>query len=150
VFDLSLHGVEVGLIAFALGGRVDEVEQPGRALGVALNVQIGVADHIHNHERFDLLQRAIFLPFFGQMAGAVDAVGVAPGLHGFFAVGPDQPDAVAIALLIAQSDAQLVGVFKQDGGRRSAVVGAHVSDIAQRVVGVVVAHDDDDAVFRAG
>ena len=80
------------------------------------------------------------------MAGAVKTVGVGPLLHGFFAVGPDEPDAVAIAFLAAQ----VVGVFEEDGGGRPAVVGADESHIAQRVVGVVVAHDDDDAVFFAG
>src|ERR1017187_7420159 len=80
------------------------------------------------------------------MAGAVNAVSVGPGLNRFFPVGPDQPDAVAIALFLAQ----LVGEFEQDGGGRSAIVGAYVSGIAQRVVGVVVAEDDDDAVFCAG
>src|SRR5208283_3005989 len=142
------------LVTEALGGGVDEIEEPGSALGVALDVEVGVADHVHHHQRFNLFERAIFFPFLGEMAGAVDAVGVGPGLHRFFAVGPDEPDAVAIALLTrslaAQSGAQLVGEFEQDGGGRAAVVGAYVSGIAQRIVGVVVAHDDDDAVFGAG
>src|SRR5580698_2361047 len=89
------------------------------------------------------------------MASAVKTVGVGPGFDGFFAIGPDQPDAVAIALFSRFAfsrfpAAQLIGKFEQDGGRRSAVVGADVSDIAQWVVGVVMAHDDDDAVFGAG
>src|SRR5260370_1279533 len=47
-------------------------------------------------------------------------------------------------------DGGLVGVFEQDGGGGAAVVRAYVSGIAQRVVGVVVAEDDDDAVSSAG
>src|ERR1035438_7215084 len=94
------------------------------------------------------------------MAGAIDAVGVGPSLHRFFAIGPDQPDAVSIALFargprqarfwLVGAVAKLVGVFEQDGGGGAAVVGTHVSDIAQRVVRVVVPHDDDDAIFFAG
>src|SRR5713101_2959799 len=80
------------------------------------------------------------------MARAVKAVGSGPSLDRFFAVGPDEPNAVAIALFAAQ----LVGVFEQDGGGRAAIVRAYVSGIAQRVVGVVVAEDDDDAIFCAG
>jgi hypothetical protein len=65
VFDGGLKGVEVRLIAFALGCGVDQIEQPGSAIGIAKNVEIGIADHIHDHERFDLFQGAVFLPFFG-------------------------------------------------------------------------------------
>src|ERR1700733_10141932 len=83
------------------------------------------------------------------MAGAVETVRVRPFADGFFAVGPDEPDAVAVTLF-ARRDAQLIGEFEEDRGGRAAVVSAKVSDIAQRVVGVVVAEDDDDAVFSAG
>ena len=77
---------------------------------------------------------------------AVEAVGGGPILYCFFAVGPEQPHAVAFALLAAK----LVGQFEQDGGGGAAVVGADVAGIAQRIVGVVVAGDDDHAVARAG
>ena len=80
------------------------------------------------------------------MAGAVKTVGVGPLLHGFLAVGPHEPDAVAIASF----SAQLVGEFQQDGGGRAAVVGADEPGVAQWIDGVVVAEDDDDAVFGAG
>src|ERR1039458_796361 len=150
VFYGALAGVEVGLVASSLGGGVDEIEQPGSAIGVAVDVEIGIADHVHYHERFYLLERAFFFPFLGQMAGAVETVGVGPLPHRFFAISPDEPDAVAIALFSRSPAAQLVGVFEQDGGGRAAVVGADVSDIAQRVVGVVVAEDSDDAIFCAG
>ena len=69
--------------------------------------------------------------------------------HALLASSPSvhsEPDAVAFALLAAQ----LVGEFEQDGGGRAAVVGAYVAGVAQRIVGVVVAGDDDDAVARAG
>ena len=67
-------------------------------------------------------------------------------LHSFFAVGPQQPDAVASAFFAAK----LVGQFQQNGGGGAAVVGTDVPGIAQRVIGVVVAGDDDHAVARAG
>src|SRR6266849_3994448 len=146
VVDGALAGVEVGLIPQALGGGVDEIEQPGSAVGVADDVEVGVGDHVHYQERFDLLQRAVFFPFLGEMARAVKTISAGPSLDRFFAVGPDEPNAAAIAFFAAQ----LVGVFEQDGGGRAAIVGADVSGIAQRVVGVVVAEDDDDAVSSAG
>ena len=45
------------------------------------------------------------------MLCAVQAVGVRPGPHGFFAVGPDQPHAVSVALF----PAQLIRKLQQDG-----------------------------------
>jgi len=47
------------------------------------------------------------------MARAVEAVGVRPFSDGFFAVGPDEPDAVAVALL-AGRDAQLICELEED------------------------------------
>src|SRR5580658_5469812 len=130
VFDRALARVEMGLVAQSLGGGVDEIEQPGSTIGIAVDVEVGVADHVHYQQRFNLLERAVFLPFLGKMAGTVNAVGVGPCLHGFFAIGPDQPDAVAIALLTRSPAAQLIGEFEQNGGGRAAVVGAYVSSIA--------------------
>src|ERR1700677_3420256 len=83
------------------------------------------------------------------MASAVKTIAVRPGFNGFFTVGPDQPDAIALALFSRLRAAQLIGKLEQDGGRRSTVVGTHISDITQRVIGVVVTHDDNNAVFGA-
>ena len=55
VFDRALPRVEVGLIAFALGGGIDQVHQPIGAGSIAVDVEVGVADHIHNQECSDLL-----------------------------------------------------------------------------------------------
>ncbi len=115
-------------------------------LRVAVNVEVGVADHVGQQECLDVLERAVLLPFVGEVADAVEAVGGGPILDCFFAVGPQEPDAVAFALFAAQ----LVGQFEQDGSGRAAVVGADVAGVAQRIVGVVVAGDDDDAFARAG
>ena len=46
--------------------------------------------------------------------------------------------------------AQPVGDGHQQAGRRSAVVGAHEVDVAQRVIGFVVRAEHDDARLRAG
>src|SRR5260370_29469633 len=102
VFDGALAGVEVGLIAQALGGGVDEIEQPGSAVGVADDVEVGVGDHVHYHERFDLLERAVLLPFFGEVAGTVKAICVRPSPGRFFAGGTDYPKSEAISLFAAR------------------------------------------------
>src|SRR6266446_7316131 len=131
IFDGALLGVEVRLVASALGSGIDEVEQPRSAFGIADDVEVGVADHVHHHERFDLFEGAVLLPFLSEMAGTVNTVGITPLPYRFFAVGPDEPDAVAIALLSGSPAAQLVGVFEQDSSGRSAVVGADESGVAQ-------------------
>src|ERR1700691_1813481 len=84
------------------------------------------------------------------MAIAVKTIAVRPGFNGLFTVRPDQPDAIALALFSRFPAAQPIGKLEQDGGRRSTVVGTHISDITQRVIGVVVTHDDNNAVFGAG
>src|SRR3984893_17315930 len=124
VFDGPLVGVEVGLVTSALGSGVDEVEQPRSAFGIADDVEVGVADHVHHHEGFDFFEGAVFLPFFGEMAGTVNTIGVCPLPYRFFAVGPDEPDAVAISLLSGSPAAQLVGVFEQNGSGGTAIVGS--------------------------
>ncbi len=97
VFFAALKGIEMRLVAAALGSGVDQVEQPGSGVGVAQNGNIDGSDHIHDHERLDFFQCPVFLPFFGKMTRAVQAVGVRPILYSFLAIGPDQPDAVAVA-----------------------------------------------------
>src|SRR2546430_450851 len=84
------------------------------------------------------------------MAGTVNTIGISPVPDRFFAVGPDEPDAVAIALLPGFPAAQLVGIFEQDSGGRTAIVGADEPGVAQWINRVVVAEDNDDAIFCAG
>ena len=98
VFDWTLPGIKVRLIPSVLGGGVDEIEQPRFAVCVAIDVEVGIADHIHHEQGFDLFQRAVLLPSFGEMARAIDTVAIGPTLHRFFPVGPNQPYAIAIAL----------------------------------------------------
>ena len=66
------------LVAAALGGGVNQIEQPGSGILVAQDVDVLGGDHVHDHEGFDFFQRAIFLPLLGQMARAVEAVGIRP------------------------------------------------------------------------
>src|SRR6266852_3812097 len=84
------------------------------------------------------------------MAGTINTIGISPLPYRFFAVGPDEPDAVAIALLSGSPSTQLVGVFEQDSSGRTAIVGADEPGVAQWINRVVVAEDDDDAIFCAG
>ena len=69
-----------------------------------------------------------------------------PVLDGLFAVVEDQPDGVALGRVGAEDVADL----DQQRGGGGAVVGPVELDVAQRVVGLVVAGEDDDAVFFAG
>src|ERR1035441_6616559 len=48
VFHRSLKGVEVRLVALALRGGVDEVEQPWSRVEIALDVEVGGADRVYN------------------------------------------------------------------------------------------------------
>src|SRR5277367_5799942 len=82
------------------------------------------------------------------MTGSVETVGGGPVFYRFLAVSPDQPDAVAIALF-ARS-AQLIRELEQDGRGRAAIIRAYESRVAQGIDRIVVAQDDDDAVFCAG
>src|SRR6266404_10010105 len=84
------------------------------------------------------------------MAGTVNAIGISPLPYSFFAVGPDEPHAVAIALLSGSPAAQLVGIFEQDGSGRTAIVGADEPGIAQWIDRVVVAEHDDAVFFFGG
>ena len=86
------------------------------------------------------------LHFGGEMAGAVERVGGAPLLDGLFAVVEDQPDGVALRRMSAEDVADLDQ--QRSGG--GAVVGSVELDVAQRIVRLVVADEDDDAVFLAG
>ena len=99
VFHRDGSAEEVRLVAHTGRGLVDQIFQPRSGLLVAFNVQVGVPDHVFQEERLYLLQRSILLPYFGQVARAVNAVGIGPVLDRLFPIGPQQPNAVAIPLL---------------------------------------------------
>src|SRR2546427_4044939 len=80
------------------------------------------------------------------MPGAVETVGRGPFFDGFFTIGPQQPDAVAVALF----SAKLIGELEKQRGRGATVVCADVSGFAQGIIRVVVAGDDDNSIARAG
>ena len=145
IYHSNGTGEEMGLIAQSYGSLQDKVFQPRRGVLVALNVEIGIADHIGQQESLDLLERTVILPFLGEVARTVQAVAIRPLLHRLFPIGPEQPHAVTIAFLAAQ----LIGDFEQNRGGRPSIVRPNVSRVAQRVIRVVVARNDYDAVLRA-
>ena len=96
-----------------------------------------------------LREGAVLRPFGGEVAGAVGVVFAVVGepvLDGLFAVVEDEPDGVALGRMGAEDVADL----DEQGGGGGAVVGSVELDVAQRVVGLVVAGEDDDAVFLPG
>src|SRR5712692_6564340 len=101
---------EMGLVAQPRGCLINHVFEPGRGVGIAIDVQVGVTDHIGQQECLDLLQRPVVPPFLRQVPCAVEAVGRSPLFHSLFAVRPQQPNAVAVTLLAAE----MVRQFKQD------------------------------------
>src|SRR5260370_39959701 len=137
---------EVRLVAQFRSRLVDQILKPGSGVAVAVDIEVGVANHVSQQEYFYVLERAVLLPFFGQMTHAIETVGVGPLFYRFFPIGPQPPHAVAFALF----SAQLVGQLQQNGSRRAAVVGPHVTGAAQREVGVIVSGDDDDSVPSSG
>ena len=146
VFDDDGAGEEVGLVA-QLRCRLGKPCLRSRGwVGIAVDVEVGVADHVGQQKSFDGFQRAILLPFVGQVAGAVETVGGGPGFHCFFAVGPQA--ARHCSLRAFCREAGWPG-SSQNGGGGATVISAYVPGIAQRIVGVVVAGDDDHAVARA-
>src|SRR6266849_7895354 len=137
---------EVRLVAPFRSSLVDQILKPGSGVAVAVDIEVGVANHVNQQEYFYVLERAVLLPFFGQMTHAIETVGGGPLFYRFFPVGPQQPHAVAFALF----SAQLVGQLQQNGSRIAAVVGTHVTGASQREVGVIVAGADDDSVPSSG
>ena len=65
---------------------------------------------------------------------------------GLFCIIPHQPDAVAVVRL----SPQLIGNLQQHPAGGSAIVGTDVGGVTERIIRVVVAGDDDDAIFRTG
>src|ERR1700736_821571 len=70
----------------------------------------------------------------------------AVGFYALLGIVPNQPYAVAVALL----PSQLIREFEEQRAGGAAVIGSHEACVAKRIIRVVVAGDDDDAVFRAG
>ena len=111
---------EVRLIA-QRGGRLEhQIAEPRRGVGVALDVEVGVADHVEQEEGFDLGGGAVLVPLLREVLGAVKAVGGGPFDEGLFPVGPQQPHAVAVVRLAAE----LVRQFEHQAGVGAAVVRA--------------------------
>ena len=98
VFDRLLGLEEVAVVAEFVRGLAHQVDQPAGGSRFTLDVEVLVADHVGQHEGFDLAQRAVASPFGGQMAAAVGGVGGGPVWNRLFAVEEDQPDGVAVEL----------------------------------------------------
>ena len=142
---------EVALVAELLCGLADQIDEPAGGAGFALDVEILVADHVGEHEGLDAAESSVAAPFGCEVAAADRWSRSADQCsNGFFAVEEDQPHGVAFELFAAAVCAQLVGDGHQQAGGCRAVVGADEVDVAQRVVGLVVGGEDDDAVFFAG
>src|ERR1039458_6579411 len=116
----------------------------------------GRRQRIHLVENADRLQHGAAYNFQALGAELVDGVLRSVPEHIVIAVvevdevggggAPPQPYAGAFAGLAAE----LIGEFQQERAGRAAIVGADIGCVAQRVVGVVMTGDDDDAVFGPG
>ena len=82
------------------------------------------------------------MPLLGKVPRSVQAIGCRPLFHGFFTVRPYEPHIVAVTFFTAE----LVGQFEQDGSGGATVIGTDIAGISQRIVGVVMTSDYDDAV----
>ncbi len=83
----------------------------------------------------------------GEVAGAVEGVGGAPVFDGLFAVVEDEPGRSSPGAGWRRSWLP-ISMSRAVGG--GSVVGSVEGDVAQGVVGLVVAGEDDDAVLLAG
>ena len=88
--------VDVGRVVGVDGSLEEEVAEPGSGLHLFEDVEVLVADHVGDEEGFDALQGAVGVPPGGEVAGAVERVGVRPLVDRLFAVVEDQPDGVAL------------------------------------------------------
>jgi len=138
--------VDVGGVAGVFGGDFEHVAQPRGGHLVEVDVEVLVGAHVGDDEGFDLVQGAVVGPLGGEVAGAVEGVGVGPLFDGFFAVVEQEPDGVALGRMGAEDGADL---DEQSSGG-GAVVGSVEVDVAEGVVGLVVSGENDDAVFFAG
>jgi hypothetical protein len=102
------------------------------------------ADHVGDNEGLDVGKRTVAGPLGSNVTHTVQLVGADHAIlaDGLFAVVEEQPDGVAggrmSTVILAQCDEQ--------GGGAGTVVGADEGDVFERVVGFIVAGEDDDAV----
>ena len=128
-----------------LAAAASRSSSQGVELVVVVDVEVLVADHVGDEEGLDLVEGAVLRPLGGEVAGAVEGVGGGPLLDGLFAVVEDQPDGVALGRM----GAEVLADLDEQGGGAGAVVGADEVDVRERVVGLVVGDEDDDAVLLA-
>src|SRR5580700_9653629 len=152
VIVVHRHGPseEMRLIANPGSGLVDDVLEPRRRVRIALNIQIGISNHIRQQECLDFLQGSVGLPFIFQMANAIQAVvekrDFLVGLYRFFGVVPHQPDAVAVARFAAE----LIREFQQQRAGGTAIIRSYERCLPERVIRIVMAGNDNDAILRSG
>ncbi len=127
----------------------EEVEQPGRGVVVVVDVEVFVADHVGDEEGLDFGEGAVLRTTWRRGGGCRRGSLCRcwpPFCDGLFAVVEDEPDGVALGRM----GAEVVADFDEEGGGAGSVVGSDEVDVAQGVVGLVVAGEDDDAVFLSG
>ena len=83
-------------MACVLCGDFEHVAQPGCGHLVEVDVEVLVGAHVGEEEGFDLAEGAVVGPLGGEVAGAVEGVGVGPLFDGLFAVIEYEPDGVAL------------------------------------------------------
>ena len=83
----------MGLISQTRRGFVNHALQPWSRVAVAVDVQVGVADHVSQQECLHLFQGSVRLPFLRQMSNPIQTVGheidFGIRLHSFFRVVPN-------------------------------------------------------------
>ncbi len=102
VFDGGVVGGEGGGVAGVPGGLDEERPELGGGVGVVVDVEVLVADHVGEEEGLDVGEGAVLGPLGGEVAGAVEGVLRGPGFDGFFAVVEEQIDAVALGWVGAE------------------------------------------------
>src|SRR5947209_19594486 len=85
-------------VAKFLGNSPNNVHQPFCRRNLAFEAGRAGTDDIREHEGFNFAEVATDGELGGHLAAAVAAVGVAPFLHGFFAIDEGDPNVVAIVL----------------------------------------------------
>src|SRR6478609_379292 len=93
---------EISLIAEFLCGLAHQGHEPIGRTGLALNIQVLVADHVGEQKSLDAAECSVATPFCCKVATAVCRVGGRPLLDSLFAVKEDQPHGVAVDLLASE------------------------------------------------
>src|SRR3979409_1958036 len=76
VSDLVGAAEKVRLVPQSSRGFIYDAFEPGSGIQIAIDIEIGISDHIRKQERFDFFERSVGLPLLRQMADAVQAVAV--------------------------------------------------------------------------